>query len=518
VTLRTGSRSSHSGRQAILCGLPSRRADVTLTTALAAAVVAADLLWDRLVGSTGSLAYGLVDEPAHLATCVVALIALTALTGARPPARFVSAALIGSMAIDIDHIPGYLGWHGLAGSLPRPYTHSFVLVVVLAAVAWASRSRPARQVCLGLAFGVSSHLLRDLATGPGIPVGWPLVGGAARVPYIYLASLLALAPLAVALPRQARPAAKFGLATLVVGLALSATAIAAPSADARVVSVGAFIPGADNNPSLIDEFSRQVGRQATTVIVYKDWTQAPFVYSQLDGIWNQGAAPVITWEPWDVSLGQIANGSEDQYIHDAARAAAGWNRPLFVRFAQEMNGTWFPWSGDPDAYKAAWRHIVRIFREAGADKVRWVWNPYTEGGPGQHPFSRYFPGGRWVDWAGLDALNWGGSFSWSTFRGIVGSSYHRMLRLTQKPIMIGEVGSGEQGGSKARWLDAMLRRSVPHMRHVRSISFWSVDDSRGDLRVDSSATALAAVRRALADPLYKGSRQALLGTPLRLTH
>jgi Glycosyl hydrolase family 26 len=43
-----------------------------------------------------------------------------------------------------------------------------------------------------------------------------------------------------------------------------------------------------------------------------------------------------------------------------------------------MNGNWFPWGRGritPRVYKAAWRHLVRIFRAEGADNVKWVWTP-----------------------------------------------------------------------------------------------------------------------------------------------
>src|SRR3954447_15690756 len=66
----------------------------------------------------------------------------------------------------------------------------------------------------------------------------------------------------------------------------------------RTVSIGAYVPGGDNNPGLIHGLENQLGRSPTIVLSYKDWTQAPFVYSQLDEIWNTGAVPMITWEPW----------------------------------------------------------------------------------------------------------------------------------------------------------------------------------------------------------------------------
>lgn len=176
--------------------LASRRAEPTrLAIALVGAVVCVDLLWHLVEGSTGAIAYGFVDEPAHLATCLVALLAAIAISGRRPPLPFVVAALVASVAIDIDHLPAYLGWNGLTGTLPRPYSHS--LFVILALVGFGRvASGTWRQVSYGLAFGVAAHLFRDLATGPGVPFFWPLTDATMTLPYAVCVATLALAALA----------------------------------------------------------------------------------------------------------------------------------------------------------------------------------------------------------------------------------------------------------------------------------------------------------------------------------
>jgi membrane-bound metal-dependent hydrolase YbcI (DUF457 family) len=494
--------------------LVSRRTDVSVAAALFGAVVALDLLWGSLVGSTGSFAYGIVDEPAHLATCALAVLAVATVAGVRPPSRFVIAALIASVAIDLDHLPKYLG-SDLAGSgLPRPGTHSLLIVLLLLSLGAVKRGA-VRQVSLGAAFGVSAHLLRDLATGPGVPMFWPVSSHVATIPYGLFIAFLALCALAVALPRRAFAlghVAALAL-TLLAGtfmLVGTARAEAAPE-----VGVGAYISGADQHPSLIEDFSTEIGRPVSFLISYKEWSQVPFLHDQLEGIWEYGAVPMITWEPTE-SLSGIARGDYDGYIWDAARSAASWDKPLMIRFGQEMNGDWFTWGRQPRAFKTAWRHLVRIFREAGASKVRWVWNPYVDSRGGKFPFASFYPGDKWVDWVGLDVINWGRPYEWRTFRQILGPSYRDLIRLSSKPVIIAEVGSGEQGGSKASWLSEMLRQNIPHMRHVRAVSFWSASDPRGDLRIDSSPAALAAVRRGLSRPLYRSSRWRLLRTPARL--
>jgi membrane-bound metal-dependent hydrolase YbcI (DUF457 family) len=497
--------------------LVSRRTDVSAAAALLGVVVALDLLWGSLVGSTGPLAYGLVDEPAHLATCALAVLAVAAVTGVRPPVRFVAAALIASVAIDLDHLPGYLGSHLVGGDLPRPGTHGLLLVLALLGLPAALRPGPWREMTLGAAFGVSAHLLRDLATGPGVPMFWPVSDYVATIPYAFFVAFLTLGVVAIALPRRALAAGRVAAAAVILTLAIGASAFAAERAEATPeVGVGAYISGADQDPLLIDDFSAEVGRPVSFLVSYKAWSQTPFVHDQLDGIWEHGAIPTITWEPWEQSLDGIARGDYDGYVWDAAVAAAAWDKPLMIRFGQEMNGDWFAWGGHPNAFKAAWRHLVRVFRAAGAYKVRWVWNPYVNSRNGQLPFAPFFPGNRWVDWVGLDVINWGGLNPWRTFGQILGRSYRDLTKLSSKPVIIAEAGSGEQGGSKAQWLSSMLRRNIPDMPHVRAVAFWSAADPRGDLRVDSSPASLAAVRRGLSKPLYGSSRWRLLRTPARL--
>jgi len=66
--------------------------------------------------------YGLVDEPAHFATCAVALC-LVALSGREWSRTFVVAALVAGVAIDLDHVPQHLGLDFLTAGTSRPYLH-----------------------------------------------------------------------------------------------------------------------------------------------------------------------------------------------------------------------------------------------------------------------------------------------------------------------------------------------------------------------------------------------------------
>ena len=139
---------------------------------------------------------GLLDEPAHLLTAGLALAAL-----ARARTDIWPWALLGAVAIDIDHIPLYLWGGPVADEGGRPVTHSLATVLALLIVAGAIPKF--RTPAGGLAAGIVFHLLRDIATGPGVPLLWPLRPDSVRTAHwSYLLALVALA--AIATTRQRR--------------------------------------------------------------------------------------------------------------------------------------------------------------------------------------------------------------------------------------------------------------------------------------------------------------------------
>ncbi len=143
---------------------------------LAGVALAFDAL-DRRV-PFGLLTTGPLDEVAHLATAALGLLVLACLVDV--PRRFYVAALIASVAIDLDHIPLYLGLLGDNGQ--RPVTHSLATVAVFAVAAAASRRH--RAVLAGVVTGLLLHFARDMAEGPpGVRILWPLQGQAWTLSY-----------------------------------------------------------------------------------------------------------------------------------------------------------------------------------------------------------------------------------------------------------------------------------------------------------------------------------------------
>ncbi len=230
---------------------------------------------------------------------------------------------------------------------------------------------------------------------------------------------------------------------------------------------------------------------------------------------------MVTWEPWnhtgDVSqpaytLRTIIDGHHDDYIRQWARDAASWGRPMYLRFAHEMNCNWYPWSpgvnGNTSSaeYVAAWRHIHDVFRQEGATNVRWVWSPNVAYN-GSIPFEEVYPGDAYVDWVGLDGYNWGTAkpqSSWQELAAIFGPSYETLAAMTNKPMMIAETASAELGGDKAAWIREGLLNELPaRFPRVRAV-IWFNEYKETDWRVNSSEASLTAYREVAASSSYQG--------------
>lgn len=237
---------------------------------------------------------------------------------------------------------------------------------------------------------------------------------------------------------------------------------------ASPVALGAFIPGAPADPAKIGQFGDRIGRAPAIVAWYEAWGSATAVTGDvidlglLQAVAATGAAPMITWEPWDpeagvaqpaYGLGGIARGDFDAYINSWAYRLAAYGGAVYLRFAHEMNAAWYPWCGGvngntPEDYVAAWRHVHDLFTAAGAGNVRWVWSPdVVQDAPLALP--GLYPGDDYVDWVAMDGYNFGTSQPWSSWRSfaeVFGRSYGELLALTSRPIMIAETASSEAGG------------------------------------------------------------------------
>jgi hypothetical protein len=294
---------------------------------------------------------------------------------------------------------------------------------------------------------------------------------------------------------------------------------------ARGCYLGVYMPFVPQEMRLLESLERRVGRGFTMISLYQAWggrREQQFDPTPLNRILEHGAVPVLTWEPWVTdfeghglppmpdrqfrNLQAIARGDYDFYLRRWARDARRWGRPLMIRLGHEMNATWYPWGeraygNTAEDYVAMWRHVVNVFRQEGANNVLWIWSI------AQRPFHGLYPGGMWVDWVGVTVLNFGTvppGWRWRSFPELF-RPFYRELVLLNKPIMIAEVGSAEEGGDKAAWVrEAMLSlktefsavRSFMWFNNAQDI-YWPINWS-----LTSSPDVVQAFRRAAADPYF----------------
>ena len=183
---RTSTRRRDSWRQTLLTLSPG-------TLALAVIVLAA-ADWSYTLAGDSFFPGGPLDGIAHLLTTLLAFWAL----GSRASRRFLVPALIASVAIDLDHVPGELGATWLTAGTPRPYTHSLLTIAVVLAIAVFWRHR--RDLLLGVAIGLASHFFRDLGEGnSGVSLLWPFSYHAFQYPHgVYLGAMTVLVFIAAA--------------------------------------------------------------------------------------------------------------------------------------------------------------------------------------------------------------------------------------------------------------------------------------------------------------------------------
>lgn len=262
---------------------------------------------------------------------------------------------------------------------------------------------------------------------------------------------------------------------------------------------GVYDGGFPNTFAGLDQLENRLNYKFPLVSFYSAWGDKPtqqFPLRMAETIHSMGSVPMITWEPWVVdfdqrlrtnlppvaereyaSLAAIAKGDYDFYIVPWAKAAAAYKRPLFIRFAHEMNDPyrypWGPQNGNrPEDFIAAWKHVHLIFQKMGATNVLWVWSPHIS----MPWFEYYYPGPEFVDWIGTGVLNYGTIASWSrwwSFHQILEKAYPGLLKF-QKPIMLCEFGTVGQGGDVAEWYrQAFYHLTHTYSRGVRAVVFFN---------------------------------------------
>lgn len=292
----------------------------------------------------------------------------------------------------------------------------------------------------------------------------------------------------------------------------------------NAVALGLYRPAFPNDMSAVDEHDRAVGGHLPIVHWYALWGgwKSAFSRSDLDAVDQRGSLPMITWEPWAGRANDpawtlrdaILSGAHDDYIDSWARGLADYGKPVLLRFAHEMHDQPYPWAMGVNGnaaveYVTAWKHVRRIFARYATENVQWVWNPNTVGDATAayyEPLYRsLYPGDDYVDWLGLDVYNtgpgldWGAPY-WRSFRDVLAEPYAAITAISDKPLILPEVGCAERGGSKADWIrDALTSQLPSQFPRVRALVWfdvvkeepWALESSRQALEAWNAAARQA---------------------------
>ncbi len=311
---------------------------------------------------------------------------------------------------------------------------------------------------------------------------------------------------------------------------------------------GAYIEFGDKEDDVtlegIEDFENLVGKHQAIIASSSYWGEQSFPAENVKLIFRHGSIPLVFWSPWNrpyeedqgpdkFSLNNIADGKWDAYIDMWGEAAHAFGKPMIVSFGNEMNGSWFPWSGGwyhgnqpipgtkpvryqgPELFKRAYRRVVDRVRAKGGTNVLWVFHVMNYSYPQDtwNMCAQYYPGPDYVDWLGLSV--YGEQYlddPWEeNFAPLLDWPYEEICQLDpKKPIMLTEWSIGEypMHGSKAKFMKGAFANMKEKSR-LKAAIYWherweNEDDSYSNLRVNSSPESLAVFQEAMRDPFWLG--------------
>jgi len=256
--------------------------------------------------------------------------------------------------------------------------------------------------------------------------------------------------------------------------------------------LGVFSPTVDNGISdlqNVKDLSNQIDVNFDIISIYVAWEKnidSNFPGLLLDSIYNRKSIPMITWEPWLNSFQEeineekhvfelIENGYFDGFITCFAQKLKNLDRPVFLRFAHEFDNPFYPWhiAGDSASteFKKAWVHTYEIFKKLEAYNVIWVWNPWKP-----ENVASFYPGQDYVDWIGLNILNYGvlnTTGVWQDFDSLYYHFHQELINLPSTPVMISEFGSLQEAGSQNEWITNAFASIENKYEEIKSVIYFN---------------------------------------------
>jgi beta-mannanase len=266
---------------------------------------------------------------------------------------------------------------------------------------------------------------------------------------------------------------------------------------------------APNNMQAWDLFERHAGKKIAILNQGQSW--ATFDKAEVEATRARGAIPLVTMGLGkEMTLANVANGSQDAAIKRWAQEAKAWGYPFLFDPWWEMNGAWFAWGRSP-YFVSAWRRFHDLVAGQGATNVTWTWTPNSIWSDPESNPTKYYPGDAYVDWAGLDSYNWGRMPAqpdkWINPEQTITPTLKIIKAVAPtKPLIIVETGSTEYGGNKTDWIREMLTTYLPHHPEIKAYLWFNWNLMKKGLRedwpIESSAPAQQQFRKSIQSSLF----------------
>lgn len=290
---------------------------------------------------------------------------------------------------------------------------------------------------------------------------------------------------------------------------------------------GLFEPEAPDNFTQMNELEREMEYQFPILLNYSSFENKykhPNLGARLENAYKKGKTLELTLQtPWTAAgegnmVYDVLDGEYDEFLVDYAKTVSDFDHPVLFRLGNEMNGDWCPYSSyntskDTVIFKEFYRYIYKIFADAGADNVIWIWNPNGTSFPDfkWNDEVMYYPGDEYVDIVGLTAYNTGTYYAdekWIEFPELYDSVYARADALYGQPFMITEFASSSVGGDKNQWIRTMFSHITSYPRIKVAIWWDGCDwDANGNVArpyfIDETPQIIQTFRELLNQkPLY----------------
>jgi hypothetical protein len=304
--------------------------------------------------------------------------------------------------------------------------------------------------------------------------------------------------------------------TSITEIAVNGLAGTAPPFSNGIIH-GAMTDGSgkeNGNATLVNAFNDLAGKKIGVAYFSDNWFHGiHFPLDKCISIRTTGAVPFIRIQNWiregdklsdagPYTHKNIIAGMFDTELRAYAQAAKSFGTTLLIEYGVEVNGNWFPWSQEgPEPYKAAYRHIINLFREEGVTNVRWAFHiDATDNNYGY----KWYPGDDIIDWIGTSC--YGAELKKGCIRTLQ-HIYDSFASISKtKPLGIFEWGIGNATDT-ANTLHILA--TDPRYSRIKLLQVWNEgvvpghpEDNVPDGRINVTSQNLQAYRQGISNQVY----------------